>query len=213
MIGYCWSIYSNMPYQWISGPRNQLFVTHCWIQIFADRNGRDASWNDVCVKEKHLAKPQWMRWNCGLIMQGYHILMRKMWMESIASQNYRGGFSFLFFDNTRFWKNLFQRFQIWIFATLKVNFRLRFPLYELMLLCANFALLNLFPRNLISSLNWLTCFRIVDDNLKTNTSEQTKNFQAFETHKEGNPKTFGSSYVAQKKPQPITRALFTLLQQ
>ena len=70
----------------------------------------------------------------------------------------------------------------------RMNLPQHFPFSELCDFDLQLALLKLLipPRNLISSLNSLTCFRTVDDNLKTRIREQNNVFQAFETHEERN---------------------------
>lgn len=68
------------------------------------------------------------------------------------------------------------------FNAFNLKFQLHFHILNLWL--CNSAPLKLIPRNLISSLNSLTCFRIVDDNLIAN---KPKNFEAFVTCQEGTP--------------------------
>lgn len=113
-------------------------------------------------------------------------------LQSIASPNSHDGFLFAFVNWTKIFVfgricDLTSALKFEYLQHFKIDFPLHFHCLNLSLWSATFAPLQLvLPRNLISSLNSLTCFRIVDDNLKTLISEQTKNFQAFETHEEGN---------------------------
>lgn len=94
---------------------SELLQTRCcWIKNFADSWGTfcGTTWNEVCVKQKILAKPQWMKWNCGLVMQGFHNPARERnWTEvhcitGIHVVDFICIYYKKNFCNTRFWKNL-----------------------------------------------------------------------------------------------------------
>lgn len=110
---------------------------------------------------------------------------REIW--SLLCHCSPGGISFayllcFYFNHAEIWKNSkFNAFTLTFDVTKRIH-RLHF-LYLNLWFC-NFAPLKLIPRNLISSFNSLTCFRIVDDNLIAN---KPQNFEAFVTCQEGNP--------------------------